>query len=202
MLENIHWLGHASFKITGEKVIYVDPYELRGGEPADLIFVTHEHYDHMSAGDISKVQGPDTVIVTTGPCAKKLSGSVRAVKAGDKLTVEGVPIEVVAAYNVGKQFHPKAAGGVGFIFTVNGVRIYHAGGTDLIPEMKDVQADVALLPIGGKYTMNAEEAAQAANTIKPQVAVPMHWGTIVGGRRDVDRFRELCLVPVQVLQKE
>jgi len=202
MLENIHWLGHASFKIMGEKVIYVDPYELQQDEPADLIFVTHEHFDHMSVGDIRKIQGPGTVIVTTEACARKLSGDVRVVKAGERLTVAGVAIEVIPAYNVGKEFHPQSAGGVGFILTVNGMRIYHAGDTDFIPEMKDVRVDVALLPIGGKYTMNAEEAAQAANTIKPQVAVPMHWGTIIGGRRDVDRFREVCQVQVQVLEKE
>ncbi|MCG2767003.1 MAG: MBL fold metallo-hydrolase [Anaerolineae bacterium] len=202
MLENIHWLGHASFKIMGEKVIYVDPYELQQDEPADLIFVTHEHFDHMSVGDIRKIQGPGTVIVTTEACARKLSGDVRVVKAGERLTVADVEIEVIPAYNVGKAFHPQSAGGVGFILTVNGMRIYHAGDTDFIPEMKDVRVDVALLPIGGKYTMNAEEAAQAANTIKPQVAVPMHWGAIIGGRRDVDRFRELCQVPVQVLEKE
>jgi len=207
MLENIHWLGHASFKIMleieGEKVIYIDPYELQEDEPAaDLIFVTHEHFDHMSVGDISKIQGPGTVIVTTEACAKKLSGDVRVVKAGDRLTVADVAIEVIPAYNVGKEFHPQSAGGVGFIFTVNDMRIYHAGDTDFIPEMKDVRADVALLPIGGKYTMNAEEAAQAANIIKPQVAVPMHWGTIIGGQSDVDRFCELCQVPVQVLEKE
>ena len=109
---------------------------------------------------------------------------------------------MIPAYNIGKEFHPQSAGGVGFIFTVNDMRIYHAGDTDFIPEMKDVRADVALLPIGGKYTMNAEEAAQAANTIKPQVTVPMHWGAIIGGRRDVDRFRELCQVQVEVLEKE
>ena len=202
MLENIHWLGHASFKITGEKVIYIDPYELRDGEVADVIFVTHDHFDHMSVKDIARIQGPSTVIVAASPCLKQLSGDVRPVSAGDEMTVEGVGVKVVPAYNIGKEFHPRSAGGVGFILTVDGLRIYHAGDTDLIPEMRDIEADVALLPIGGKYTMNAEEAAEAANIIKPQVAVPMHWGTIIGGRRDVERFREVCQVPVHVLEKE
>ena len=119
--------------------------------------------------------------MTTEACARNLSGDVRVVKAGDRLTVDDVAIEVIPAHNVGKQFHPQFAGGVGFLFTVNDIRKYHAGDTDFIPEMKDVRADVVLLPFCGKYTMNAEEAAQTDNTIKPQVAVPMHWGTIIGG---------------------
>ena len=203
MIENIHWLGHASFRIDGEKTIYIDPWKLaKGAKKADLILITHDHYDHCSPEDVAKIAKDDTVIVTIAAAAPKLKGDVRIVKPGDSLTVAGIPIEAVPAYNVGKQFHPKEAGHVGFIVTVGGQRIYHAGDTDVIPEMDDIQADIALLPVGGTYTMTAEEAAQATNKIKPKVAVPMHYGTIVGSIEDAHRFRDLCQVEVSILPQE
>lgn len=203
MLEGITWLGHASFRIEGpEGVVYIDPWKLKDGPKADLVLVTHDHYDHCVPEDIQKIAKAETSIVTTASCANKLTGDVHTVKAGDKITVKGVAIEVVPAYNIGKDFHPKAAGGVGYIITVGGRRIYHAGDTDLIPEMSTIRADVALLPVGGKYTMTAEEAAEAANRIKPTVAVPMHWGDIVGSRADAERFKTLAKVPVQILEQQ
>ena len=203
MIENIHWLGHASFRIDAEKTIYIDPWKLaKGARKADLILITHDHYDHCSPEDVAKIAKDDTVVVTIAAAAPKLKGDVRIVKPGDSLTVAGIPIEAVPAYNVGKQFHPKEAGHVGFIVTVGGQRIYHAGDTDVIPEMDDIQADIALLPVGGTYTMTAEEAAQAANKIKPKVAVPMHYGTIVGSIEDAHRFRDLCQVEVSILPQE
>ncbi len=129
-----------------------------------------------------------------------MSELTKAVKAGDKLTVKGVKIEVVPAYTPNKESHPKTAGDVGFILDFAGKRIYHAGDTDLIPEMANIQVDVALLPVGGTYTMNAKEAAQAANLIKPGVAVPMHWGDIVGSLADAEVFRAQCQVPVEILE--
>jgi len=144
-----------------------------------------------------------TIIVAPEACAAKFKGDVRTVKPGDALTIEGVTIEVVPAYNLDKPFHPKESGGVGYIITtVEGTRIYHAGDTDLIPEMDQVRADVALLPVGGTYTMDAVEAARAANKIKPKVAIPMHWGTTVGSRRDAEQFRDLCEVEVKILKPE
>ncbi len=203
MIENIHWLGHASFRIDGEKTIYIDPWKLKGKPPkADLILITHDHYDHCSPDDVAKITKKDTVIVTIAAAAGKFKGNVRVVKPGDNLTAAGIPIEVVPAYNVGKRFHPKGAGYVGFILTVGGQRIYHAGDTDIIPEMDDIQADIALLPVGGTYTMTAEEAARAANKIKPKVAIPMHYGDIVGSIRDAERFRDLCQVEVTILPQE
>ena len=201
LLEGITWLGHDSFRIKApEGVIYIDPWKLRSAEPADLILITHEHHDHFSAEDVKKLRKPDTTIVTVAQVAKQLKGDVRTVKPGDTLTVKGVKIEVVPAYNPAKQFHPKAAGHVGFIITAGGRRIYHAGDTDAIPEMANIQTDVALLPVGGKYTMTASEAAQAANLIKPKVAVPMHWGDIIGTRADAEAFKKACKVPVEILQ--
>jgi len=206
MIENIHWLGHASFRIENDKTIYTDPYELKGKPPkADLVLITHDHFDHFSPNDVAKVTKDDTVFVTIAAVAKKLKGDVRVVKPGDSLTVLGIPIETVPAYNVNKfrspgvPFHPKESGHVGFIITVGGQRIYHAGDTDVIPEMDDIEADIALLPVGGTYTMTADEAAQAANKIKPNVAIPMHHSAIVGSVKDAQRFRDLCEMEVVIL---
>jgi len=203
LLEGITWLGHDSFRIHApEGVIYIDPWKLSDAEPADLILITHEHHDHFSAEDVKKLRKPDTTIVSVAAVTKELKGDVRIVKPGDSLTVKGIKIEAVPAYNPAKQFHPKAAGHVGFIITAGGRRIYHAGDTDVIPEMANIQTDVALLPVGGKYTMTASEAAQAANLIKPKVTVPMHWGGIIGTRADAEAFKKACKVPVEILEAE
>jgi len=204
MLEKIHWLGHASFKIEGEQVIYIDPWKVKDGEKADLILITHSPYDHCSTEDVAKIRKEGTEIVTVADCGSKFSGAVCVVAPGDKMTVQGIPVEVVPAYNIGKSFHPKANGWVGFVVTVEGTRIYHAGDTDRIPEMDHVEADIALLPIGGTYTMTASEAAEAAITIGPKTAIPMHWGDIVGSKRDAKRFRERCAgkMEVKILRAE
>ena len=203
MVENIHWLGHDSFRIDGPATIYVDPWQLPAGVPqADLVLVTHDHYDHCSPKDVTRISKADTVIVTIAAAAKKLKGDVRVVKPDDSLTVKGIPIEVVPAYNVNKKFHPRDAGHVGFIITVDGQRIYHAGDTDFIPEMKDFKVDIALLPVSGTYVMTADEAANAAKAINPKVAIPMHYGEIVGSREDAERFRELYGGEVVILPLE
>ncbi len=209
MIENIHWLGHASFRIENDKTIYIDPYELKGELPkADLILITHDHFDHCSPDDVAKLAKDDTVIVTIAAAARALKGDVRIVKPGESLVVQGIPIETVPAYNVnkfrspGEPFHPRESSHVGFIVTVAGKRIYHAGDTDVIPEMDDIEADIALLPAGGTYTMTANEAAEAANRIKPKVAIPMHHSAIVGSIKDAQRFRDLCEVKVVILSQE
>lgn len=209
LVSNIHWLGHDSFRIEGDGlVIYVDPWKLKGGPKADLILITHDHHDHCSPPDVAQVRTEDSVIVTIQAAAAKLPGPVLVVKPGDELTARGIPIKAVPAYNTNKfrspdvPFHPPEAGHVGFIFTVDGRRIYHAGDTDCIPEMNSIQTDVALLPVSGIYVMTAEEAVEAAAAIQPQVAIPMHVGEGIGSLADADRFQQNAAVPTVVLSLE
>jgi L-ascorbate metabolism protein UlaG (beta-lactamase superfamily) len=201
-LANVHWLGHAGIKITGDKVIYVDPYKIKGGEKADLILITHDHSDHLSPDDIAKVQGEATIIVLPASAQHHLTGHIQLVKPGDEVTVAGIKIRAVPAYNLKKKYHPRDRNNVGYVFTTGGVTYYHAGDTDLIPEMASIKADVAFLPVGGTYTMDADEAAQAAAVIKPKVAVPIHWGTIVGSRQDAEAFQKKASCEVRIMTAE
>jgi L-ascorbate metabolism protein UlaG (beta-lactamase superfamily) len=209
-LENIHWLGHDSFRIEGGGVvIYIDPWHLgEDPQPADLILITHDHQDHCSPADVVKIRGEDTVIVTIKAAAAKLPGEVVVVQPGDTLTEKGILIDVVPAYNLNKfrspglPFHPKKMGHAGYILTVDGERIYHAGDTDLIPEMSEFKVDIALLPVSGKYVMTAEEAAKAAQVIQPQVVIPMHVGRGIGSLADLETFQAQCPLPVEILPQE
>jgi len=205
MLESIHWLGHASFRIDDEITIYIDPWKLGGSPgPADLILVTHGHGDHLSLKDIAAISAPNTVIVCAAPYAGQLSGDVRPIAVGESLTIGPATVEAVPSYNTNKPNHPASAGNVGYVVEIGGRRIYHGGDTDLIPEMRDIRCDVALLPAGGTYTMDAEEAAQAVARIQPKVVIPMHWGDIVGTRDDIARFESLVPegIEVAVLEQE
>ena len=200
MTKDIQWLGHDTFKIVGDRVVYTDPFRLKAKDAADIILITHPHHDHCSPVDVQKILRPDTIIVAPADCSEKLSGNVKVVKSGDKLSIAGIEIEVVPAYNTNKQFHTKDRGWVGYIFAVNNKRLYLAGDTDFIPEMKTLKnIDIALLPVSGTYVMTAEEAAEAALTIKPKSAIPMHYGTIVGSRKDAEIFAEKLRGKVHVI---
>ena len=209
----ISWLGHDSFKIKNGKTIIIDPFKIRpSSDKADILLISHEHFDHFSLDDIKKVVNPNTTIVTIPAVKKDLSSlqvkEVRAVKPGDKFKIGDVSIEVVPAYNLnkfrepGKVFHPKEDGKVGFMIGIKGVRVYHAGDTDAIPEMKGLKPDVALLPVSGTYVMTPEEAAQAVKMVQPKLAIPMHYGVIVGTEQDAQKFKQLTAVEVQILKPE
>lgn len=209
-----HWLGHDGYRIiAGDKTIYIDPYQLSKAQQnrndADILLISHNHFDHLSMDDLKNVLGKKTSIVAAKECIDQLKGAgaaeIKGVAPGDRMTVQGVSIEAVAAYNINKKFHPKADSKVGFVITAGNMRIYHTGDTDDIPEMSSVKPDIALVPVSGTYVMTAEEAARAVNEkIKPsKLAIPMHYGTIVGNDQDAARFKQLVSVcPVQVLDRE
>jgi len=202
MIDKIHWLGHDSFYVQGSKVVYFDPWEVSGSPKADLVLVSHDHYDHCSPEDVAKISKPETVIVTEPDSAKKLKGNVKSMKPGQSLEVSGVKIKAVPSYNVDKQFHPKANNWLGFIVELDGVKIYHAGDTDFIPEMKGLDVDIALIPVSGTYVMNADQAVQAARAIKPKIAVPMHYDKIVGSEADAKKFAEALKNEMKVVVKK
>jgi len=210
----ITWLGHDGFKLKKSAVVYVDPFQLKSPpEPADVVCVTHEHFDHLSVDDLKKVVTPRTTVVTIAACEVAAKGlrphAVRVVRPGDRVLVEGITVEAVPAYNTskfrapGKPFHPQGDGKVGFVLGMGELRIYHAGDTDEIPEMDAVAGvDVALLPVSGTYVMTAAEAIKACQTVQPKLAIPMHYGAIVGAAADAEAFKSGAACRVEILTPE
>jgi L-ascorbate metabolism protein UlaG (beta-lactamase superfamily) len=190
MLSGIHWYGHATVRIdTAGGSLMVDPYRIRKKQVIDVVLITHPHYDHMAPDDLKKVRGEKTRVIAPKDCVRTLGKGITVIAPGGRIELEhGMVIEAYPAYNVDKEYHPKTEGWVGYVIEFEGRRVYVAGDTDRIAEFKTVQCDVAFLPAGGTFTMNAEEAASAVADINPKVAVPVHWGTIVGERRDAERF--------------
>lgn len=198
---HLQWLGHASVKIwTDDTVVYVDPRNLTiSPHDATLVLVTHTHGDHYQPGDIGKVSGPGTTLIAPPDVVQKY-GKGEPIAPGQTIELAGVPVTGVAAYNPNKQFHPKSRNWVGFVIELASKRIYVAGDTDLTDEMKALEdIDVAILPAGGVYTMNAAEAAEATGHIMPQLAIPYHWGDIVGTLADAQQFAELAQCPVKIM---
>lgn len=194
-------IAHDTFRVAGSQVIYTDPFKVAKKDEAGIVLLSHEHFDHLSLDDLDKVCSPQTTIVASPQCKKGLE-KVKAkakhfIEPGMKQNVGQVEIEAVPAYNInkfrepGKPFHPKDQKGAGFVFQMDGTRVYYAGDTDFIPEMKSIQCDIALLPVSGTYVMTAEEAAKAAQAINPRIAVPMHYGAIVGSDDDAKKFKSL-----------
>lgn len=204
MLDRLLWLGHDAFLVDDAPVIYVDPFRLEDGSPgADLILITHGHFDHCSPVDIEKIATDDTLVVAPPDCAasvRELGGRHRLVQAGTRLELLGVEIEVVPAYTRRSRLHGRANGWVGYVISSGDERWYHAGDTDYIVEMRDIQADVACVPVSGRTVMNPAEAAAAAGCIDAGITLPMHYGSFMGSREDAERFRELAAVRVELLE--
>ncbi len=213
----LEWLGHAGFMIKNSKVIYIDPFNIKeGSEKADLILLTHSHYDHCSIADINKIIQDGTKIIFPADCQSKIAKMKIPVKMvitepGQELELGSIKISTLPAYNINKSFHPKDEGWIGYLIKLNDVLIYHAGDTDIIPEMQILtghnQANkklIALLPVGGRFTMNPEEAFEAAKIIKPSLVIPMHYGAIVGTEEDAREFSDFCKdenIPVKIMEK-
>ncbi len=207
MLERFTWYRQSAYLWKGDGLnVYIDPWGVTGDPPADVIFITHAHFDHYNPEDFEKVRRGGTKIVAPQDIALELSGDVTAVGPGDSFEVEGIRGQAVPAYNIVDERlenHPRAKNWVGYILTLGDSTYFHAGDTDHTPELDDVKADVAFLPIGGTYTMTAPEAAELAKVISPQVAVPMHYGFVVGTPADAETFkRESAPVNVELLQPQ
>ena len=198
MLEKTEVLCHSSIKITKGSIIYFDPFKInKEYHDADIIFITHSHYDHYSEEDINKVKKEDTQIVAPLDLLDNLltlgftKDSITLVKPNENYTVKGLSFKTIPAYNTNKNFHPKANNWVGYLVTIDNITYYIAGDTDITTENKQVKCDVAFVPVGGTYTMDNKEAAKLINEIKPKVAIPIHYGKIIGNISDGQNFAKL-----------
>ena len=199
-----------AFRIKAEnKVIFIDPYNLKENqvEPADYVFITHEHFDHCSEKDIKKIIGPSTIIIASESCGleQKFLNHLNAkslifMGPGETSELADLKVQAVPAYNLNKNFHPKNDGKVGYVIEISKVRIYHAGDTDKIPEMADLQnIDIAMLPVSGTYVMTWQEAVEAVTMFRPKIAIPMHYGSVVGSETDAQNFKEKADCQVEII---
>ncbi|MFW3146164.1 MAG: MBL fold metallo-hydrolase [Thermoplasmatota archaeon] len=201
----VDWLGHASFRITSDHgIVYIDPWKIESGPKGDIILVTHPHKDHLSIVDINKVRQENTWIVGPPDVVANFPKKIDLVpQYWKQIPVEDrtshIKVEGHRAYNLKKNYHPISKGWLAYVVEIGGYRIYHSGDTDLIPEMEGVKnIDVALLAIGGKFTMDPKEAATAAAIIDPKLAIPMHWGDMIGTREDAEMFEKICPCDVEI----
>ena len=205
MLDRFTWFRQSAFLYRGDGLtVYIDPWGVTTDDKADVLFITHAHSDHFSLDDIEKVRKRETKIFAPADIARELSGNVTPVKPGDAIDAGVLKAQAVPAYNTAEErleMHPKKNNWVGYVITLGGTVYYHAGDTDHAPELSEVRADVIFLPIGGPYTMEAPEAAEMAKAIQPQLAVPMHYGFVVGSPSDAERFaKEADPIKVQILE--
>lgn len=209
MLDFLDVISQSAIRIEENgKIIYVDPFELvRPTHDADYIFLTHDHYDHFSPEDIRKILTGRTVIVAPqkmGPSLKVFGlpdDQIRLVRPNERLQFPTFSVTTVASYNTNKSFHPKSNGWVGYLFAFDSETIYVAGDTDITPEAKNVRCDIAMIPIGGTFTMTPEEAAELINIIRPRYAIPTHYGSIVGAPEDGKRFASQVGSQTHVVRK-
>ncbi len=204
-LKNLQWTGQGSIRYkVANKIVYVDPYNQKNDEIADILLITHPHHDHLSMNDIKKIYGDKTNIFCPAEAQKtlrdKLNIESQILNPWDEVTVEDITIKAVPAYNLTKKtFHPKEKNWLGFVVSYNDISVYFAGDTERIPEMAKITCDIALLPLGQTYTMNSvEDAAQSAIDVSAKIAVPVHYGMFEGSNEDVEHFRELLKDKIQV----
>ena len=210
----IRWYGHDTFTLEKEITICIDPYKLSKTIQADLVLISHNHFDHFSLEDLKKISSRNTTIIAANECMSQISNisfkEKIGIAPGEEKTINNVTVKAIPAYNINKinpdtkkPFHPKDDKKIGFIITIQGTSIYHTGDSDLIPEMTDLNPDILLIPVSGTYVMTAKEAADAIEKIKPKIAIPMHYGTIVGSENDAKEFKDMVKsCKVQILTKE
>lgn len=195
----IKWLGHASFKISGSKTIYIDPWKIRESDKADLILITHSHFDHFSPKDIHKIQAKETVVVGPMESLGNIKAKTHETLPGKSFEKAGIKIETFRSFNKNKTFHPKINKWLSYRFTMDDRSVFHTGDSDLIDDFKEIKTDLLLVPVSGHYVMDENEAALLANTIKPQLAIPMHWGDIIGELSQAEKFQSLVKTPVKIM---
>jgi L-ascorbate metabolism protein UlaG (beta-lactamase superfamily) len=192
MLEKINWLGHSSFRIMSNIIIYIDPWKVNEHIKADIIFITHSHFDHMSIPDINNLSKKETIIIAPYSSKEELSeikNEIIFLKPNQKININEISINSIPAYNKERDYHPKSKEWLGYIIEIDGERIYFAGDTDYIPEMDKLKnIDIAFLPISGTYTMDVNEAVEAALEIHPRYVIPTHYGDIIGDSDDAKEF--------------
>lgn len=201
-LDGITWFRGSSVRIRRMGIeIHVDPLAVDEDSEADFVLLTHPHYDNFSEDDIARVRGRNTVLIAPASMKKQLDDADHFMRPGDMLQLDGFDVLAVPAHNVDKKFHTPEDGWLGYVFTVGETTYYHAGDTDFLPAMYGIRCDVAFLPVGGHYTMNADEAARAAEACGAEILVPIHWGESHGTDQDIERLRTLFPRTVSVLER-
>ncbi len=204
----IHWLGHSAFKIKGRRTLYIDPFHIKDGQDkADVILITHNHFDHCDVESLEKIVAPHTIIICATDCLSTVTRvghvmDIKPITPGKSLEVFDIKVQAHPAYNTNKEFHPKHNEWVSYLININGVKIFHAGDSDAIPEFKDLRPDIALLPVSGVYVMTATEAADLAKTMQAKIAIPMHYDEVIGSSQDAEQFKTLVGETARILDKE